>query len=216
MRKVNSRFAGYQLILPVFLLLLCPALGVADSAGIQSFTNPVVWPNSDNEDWSLGWEFAVNGSVTIDALGYNYFGVPLNNNHDVGVFNSSGTLLGSVTVSNASTLFNGYLYTSLGAPLVLGSGDYWIAGTTLGLNDGWIYQADNIVTAASITYLESWFTAGNGGVLSFPSTDASGRQYLPVNFTIPSGTTTPEPGTAALLATALLGIGLLAHHIKQG
>ena len=91
--------------------------------------------------------------------------------------------------------------------MVLLAGDYWIAGTTLGLNDGWIYQADNIVTDPSITYLDSGFTNGNGGTLTFPGIAIDGgRQYLEVNFTTLA---VPEPATAALLEVGLIGLCLM-------
>jgi hypothetical protein len=143
-------------ILGMFLGIGCTGLahGLSYSPGLISDTDAVVYPNSDNEDWSLGWEFSVSAPITVDALGYNYFGTPLNSSHEVGIYDASGDLLGSVDVTNASTDFDGYLYTSLGSPLVLGPGDYWITGTTLGL-DGWIYNADDIVTATDVTYLDS-------------------------------------------------------------
>lgn len=194
---MRSRFA-----LSFLLLALFSTTCLANTTGLVSFNNTSVWPNNDNEDYSLGWEFSVSGSVTVTDLGYNYFGVPLNNSHLVGIFDSTGTLLGSVTVTNSSTLLNGYLYTALGAPLTLTTGDYWISGTTLGLNDGWIYQASSIVTAPSITYVDSWSTSGDGGQLLFPSSDTSGsRQYLEVNFEIP---TASESGTFALVGLELL------------
>lgn len=192
-------------------VLVVAMLGAANAwaDGIDSFTSPTVWPNADNEDYSLGWEFTVTGSVDVYALGYNYFDVPLNSSHLVGIYDSVGDLLGSVTVDNSSTASNGYLYTSLGSPLLLTSGNYFIAGTTLGLNDGWIYQASDIVTDPNITYDDSWYTSGNGGTLGFPTIDTSGgRQYLGVNFTdAPSAV--PEPSTAVLLALSMCGLAIL-------
>jgi hypothetical protein len=159
-------------------------------------------PNTDNEDWSLGIEFAVTSPTEVGALGYNYFGVPLNNSHLVGIFDSSATLLTSATVTNASTPFNGYLYTSV-TPLVLAPGDYWLVGTTLGLNDGWTYRA-TVTSIPSVSFVESWFEPGNGGMLSFPTAPAVGLQYMEVNFLV-----VPEPGTLALLGTgALAALGV--------
>ena len=129
---------------------------------------------------------------------------PLNSAHQVGIYDaSSQTLLASATVTNASTGIDGYLYTSLGSPVVLPSGDYWIVGTTLGPGDGWIFQADDIVTDSAIAYLTSGFTSGNGGALGFPASAAPDRQYLEVNFmTSP----VPEPGGLSLLGLGLLGL----------
>src|ERR1019366_7159669 len=132
-----------------------------------------------NKDYSVGFEFSVSSPVTVYALGYNYFGVPLNNSHQVGIYDSNQNLLTSATVTNASTVFDGYLYTSV-SQTVLTPGNYFIVGTTLGPNDGWM--------------------------LSFPTIDAGvGLQYMEVNFLVSPLGTTPELGTLVLLGTGVLG-----------
>ena len=158
----DCHFRLNSILLCLTFLLLLSALGNATPQAAFTSTGLTVFSNSDNQDWSLGFEFSVSSPVTVTALGYNYFGVPLNVSHNVGIYTSGGTLLTSAAVTNASTVFNGYLYSPV-TPIVLGAGYYVIAGTTLGLNDGWISQSASSVGASGLAFVDSWFTAGNGG-----------------------------------------------------
>jgi PEP-CTERM motif len=187
------------------LALSAPAFA---DPGLTSVVNPTAYPNGDNQDWSLGWSFSTTGE-TLTSLGYNDDG--FNSDHQVGVFDASFNLLASATVTGASTLDNGYRYTNLVTPLVLAAGVYYLSGTTLGLNDGWTYQADSFTTNAATTYLGSYYTGGGGGFLNAPTTFAEGRQYLEVNFN-GGGSGTPEPQAWALM---LLGFGLTGYALRR-
>lgn len=178
-------------------------LAQASAAALVSFTDAVVWPNNDNQDHSLGWQFTVSGSTLVTALGYNDYG--FNSPHQVGLYDAGGTLLGSVTVTGASALDSGYRYETLGSALNLGAGTYYIVGTTLGPNDGWIYEGSSIVTAPGVAYTGSYYTSGTGGTLAFPGNSAPDREYLLVNFTNELGVV-PEPETWALLIVAFAGL----------
>jgi hypothetical protein len=170
---------------------------------IVSFTDAALFGSEDN---SLGFEFLVNSNISVSALGY-YDVSGLNSTHAVGIFDSSENLLASVMVGPGASVIGNFGYTNLGSSVNLVAGqDYYIAGTTLG-NDNWVYQADNIVTDPSISYVESFFVSGTGGVLAFPANDASGRQYMEVNFLVSSSV--PEPGSFVLIGLGLGGGWLL-------
>jgi len=179
------------------------AAPVSVSAATQALTpsGVTVWPNSDNQDWSLGWEFSLSSPTTVTGLGYNNYG--FNSDHTVGIYNSAGTLLASAVVTGSSTLIGDYRYDT-GLSLKLAAGDYYVVATTLGLNDGWIYQASSWSTEPSVSYLGSYYADGAGGHLAFPDLSATSRQYFEANFL----TAIPEVSTWAMLAAGFVGLGL--------
>ena len=197
-------------------VLMAAGNASASSVGITSFTDPIIEPNgiSDGtQDFDVGWSFTVNQPIIVESLGYNYFGVPLNNSHEVGIWDSSGNLVASAVVDNTSSAVNGYLYTSLNSPVTLVSGTYLIAGTTIGTNDSWIYEAQNITTDPSITLDQAWYYGGaEGGQLIEPTDECetcsggSAAQYLAVNF---SDDPAPEPSTLALIGLGFIGLRML-------
>lgn len=190
-------------------LAMLPVAGQA-ATGLTSVTGPAVWANTDNQDHSLGWAFTTTG-ITVAALGYNDYGFGMP--HNVGLYDSGGTLLASVAVSGGSTLLNGYRYVNLGSSLNLGAGTYYLVGTTLGVNDGWTYQAASFATGPGVTYAGSFYTSGTGGTLAFPATSAPDRQYLLTNFSTDRlGGAVPEPGTWSLL---IIGFGVAGATLRR-
>jgi len=158
---------------------------------------------------TYGWTFTVNTPVVVDNLGYfDFGGNGLSVAHDVGIWNTSGTLLDSATVpaGTAGSLQDGFRYTS--APSVLlPIGTYTIGGFDPESADG-ITVGATITTDPAITYGASRSIAG--AALTFPTADVHGNanSYFGPNFTF---VTVPEPATSALL---LLG-GITAYAVAR-
>jgi hypothetical protein len=148
---------------------------------------------------TFGWSFTLSSTITVTDLGYfDFGGNGLNEAHDVGIWNSAGTLMVSATVpaGTAGTLNDGFRYVLVPATL-LPPGDYVIGGFESGASgDPVVVQASTITTAALITYDGSRSTGG--AALTFPTGDASANpnSYFGPNFMF---TTVPEPTTLGLL-----------------
>lgn len=198
-----------HLILPLLCILGLGVTSVQADTGIETISSASVWGNPDNQSWSLGWGFGVNSSVTISALGYNYFNQSLNQSHQVGVYDSLGNLLAQTVVDNSSTADNGFLYTSLTSSLTLSSGNYYIVGTTQGSGDKWTYDVGSYTMSPDITYLGSFMAALPTGYATptstvlFPNNSQPSREYFVANF---QTTPVPLPASIWLFGAALAGL----------
>jgi hypothetical protein len=146
---------------------------------------------------TYGWTFTVSTPVVVDNLGYfDFGGNGLSVAHDVGIWDSSGTLLDSATVpaGTAGSLQDGFRYTAAPA-LLLPIGIYTIGGFDPESADA-ITLGAIITTAPGITYGAS--RSIGGASLTFPTGDvhANGNSYFGPNFTFVA---VPEPATSALL-----------------
>ncbi|HUL72380.1 MAG TPA: PEP-CTERM sorting domain-containing protein [Vicinamibacterales bacterium] len=179
------------------------ALDVTAAGGADSFCNAPL-------GCVAGWAFHVNSPIQILSLGFFDLGSDgLATSHDVGVFDSSGTLLTSTVVNNASTsatsAFGGgqWLLSAI-APFELDPGDYSIGGVDLYLSLDHLLSSAPETTIPNISYL--------GGRLAFasslvPMTLGPLPGFEPGLFG-PTFTAraVPEPSTLLLVA----GAGLVA------
>jgi hypothetical protein len=168
-----------------YTLLLCCLMifGIALTAtqaqqnpGLISF-NITFTNSSTGANMTLGWEFEANSNITVTSLGFFDVGSDgLLTSHEVGLWTSAGTLLGSVTVTPGSTPDGGFYYEDLASPINLTSGNsYRIAANVNG--DAFVYGGDNIVTSPSIIFGPTY--RGFPGFI-FPVWN-DGRQYLTAN-----------------------------------
>jgi len=197
-------------VLSIIVFFSVSPVSAVDMPALISFDSPAVTYGGDH---SLGYKFGTNTSVVVTALGFydDLNALPMAINHDVGIFDTSGTLLASATVTPAGFQVGLFRYASLSSPLLLtGGNDYYIAGVVN--NDGWVYQASNIVTDSFITYEGAYYHASTS-LLTFPENYASDRQYMTVNFLMQSAV--PLPTTLLLFGPGLVGLAALRRRLKK-
>jgi len=157
---------------------------------------------NDSRPFTLGFEFTLSAPTTVDALGYWQPGSA--GSHDVGLWNSAGTLLTSATVLGTDPQVGHFVWADV-ASITLGAGTYTIGGTYSG--GPFQSYASGVTTLPQLTWLTAEQQYGTG--LNFPTNNYNGygqNGIMEVNFST-SGIGVPEPTTWALMLVGLGGLG---------
>ena len=168
--------------------------------------------SNNTASFTTGWDFTAFNPITITSLGYYDADEDgLENDHEVGIFDSTGTLLVSVMVPSgtSSTLTNGFRMVSI-TPFSLAAGDYVIGGASAFSNDG-VLVPGTMTTDPAISITDAGVYE-YGASLVFPGTSTGGVPYASVNFEF---TEVPEPSTVLLSFGALTAVGLKKRFSKQ-
>lgn len=130
-------------------------------------------------DATLGMIFSLSTEINVTELG-RWVVLGNSGSHAIGIWNSSGTLLGSVTVNTAGASV-GYLYATLGSPVTLPVDTGYRIGS-LEVNGGDEYYNEFPVTTTAVgSVANSCF--GFGSILTFPSLPSTaGWCFVPANF----------------------------------
>jgi hypothetical protein len=194
-------------------VLKCLFVSLAAFAGL-SCASPafsITTPGSlSTGAFSLGWQFNVDSSITVDALAYFSDTGTLAESHAVGIYNSSGVLLTSTTIpaGTCADYVNYFCYQSI-TPIALAVGtDYQVMGQS-GVVDDWTWNTAGLTTIAAITFTVDEHTDGNAlafGTDSSGLTQAVGGGYFGASFDVSDST--PEPGSLLLVGGALIGLGV--------
>jgi len=184
-----------------------PTFG-APVTGLSFSTNPWSFPNGN---YNYGWTFTTSAPLNISALGvWDKDGNGLGDSHQVGIWNSSGVLQTSTTVSSGSGAAfvasgsggSGFRFITLGSPVTLPAGSYTVAAQfPTGADEvaGGV-TAGNLTMAPFVTYGES---RQGGGSFAMPGARIPGDEiaFFGGNFQYSA---LPEPSTFVLGA---LGVG---------
>ena len=208
-----------KILLVVFVCGLMAAFApslMADTFG-QAFTGAAVGSQLGNGPFTLGWSFSVTGSITVNDLAvFHNNGATLLESHDVGIWDASGNLLVSTTVTAAAPCVADQLGVQTWCdvavtPTKLGPGTYTIGAVWNSLLDPMIFpgtlsgQGISTANGPNVTFIQDAYVFG--GTLTDPTnTTGETQAYFGPNFSYSTTTTVPEPGTLALVGSGILGL----------
>jgi hypothetical protein len=161
---------------------------------------------------TYGFQFTPTTNVLVDSVGYLDIGQDgLAAGHQVGIWNSGGTLLTSATVTTGDSTLAGavldgsqFRYTSI-TPLLLSAGQTYTIGGEEDASDLIYYdnlatQTSNVPSLLSVSSVGYYFV--NNGFVD--PTNTIGNHYDVVNFT--ASAAVPEPSTTVLMIVGLAGV----------
>ncbi len=202
---MNRKLSG---LLTLAVLL---SLSVAAYAGVPPAAWGIASPATDftNNNWTFGNEFTVGSSpITVTDLGYFYDpNFSWNSTHQVAIFNANGMVVAGVaTVTLNNSFYSDYWrYTAI-TPVVLAANTTYLIEGVSG-SDVYTWNDPGFVVNPLITYLGNNWVANNGiNFNGFGLINDVTDGYWGPNFIINGTTTTPEPGSIALLGSGLLAL----------
>lgn len=182
-------------------------LGLGVSAHAMTLGMDFTSPTHDftSGSWSLGWSFTVGStSLSLQSLGFYSGSAGLSQDHDVGVFDSTGKLIASATVTPTDPLVSWWRWANVASPVVLAAGQTYTVAAETG-RDNYTWDPTGLTWDPDIIFRGSRFVFAN--TLAFPTETSPGgvEGYFGPNID-PGPIPAPVPPSLLLLAPGLLGV----------
>jgi len=197
-----SRHSWYGAVALVIALWWSTPLPVHAALFTPAVEFDTIGNMNTGSSFTLGYSFSTSVPFSVDALAYLVDGDGIN--HQVGLWDSGGTLLVSTTVLNTDPIQDHFQYHSI-PTLSLVPGSYTIGGQSP--NGHLPVNAGGVMTVPGFTWTgDKWVYAP--GELSYPwqQTNGAGQNgYLAATFSI-APAPVPLPAAAVLFGSGLIGL----------
>lgn len=208
----------HKYFVAIALPLLIGSVAPANAAAINGFSGGSQFGSYNGTDQTIGWQFEALSDITVTQLGFWAPNNQLSQDHQVGIWTNSGTLLTSATVLTNSPLSDGFQYVSI-APLNLSAGQIYDIGAEVSspFSDFYLTDATSVSTAPEVQFLGAAVNASSGG-FSVPDIVTSGAEgRFGPNFQFDAQVQpVPEPtATPGLLAFGIMGAGFMLKRKQQ-
>jgi hypothetical protein len=195
-------------------VLLTGATAAQADTGVVSFTDGPYFGSYNGTDLTIGFEFSTASAIDVSSLGWYAASGTTNASHEVGIWDTSGTLLGSTTVTAGATGADDFRFASV-STFTLAAGDYFIGGEiTSPYNDNYTTEASNLVTGTGITFIAAARSGTASGFADPSITEAAEGRFGP-NFEF-TAAAAPEPGTWTMLIAGFAGVGATMRYRRRG